>query len=44
MANVEWSIKGPHFINCNCDSGCPYAYWFATDFGWLKSESIDRWR
>ena len=20
------------------------AYWFATDFGWLKSESVDRWR
>jgi hypothetical protein len=23
MANVEWSIKGPHFLNCNCDYGCP---------------------
>ena len=20
------------------------AYWFATDFGWLRSESVDRWR
>ncbi len=23
MENVEWSIKGPHFVNCNCDYGCP---------------------
>ena len=23
MTNVEWSIKGPHFVNCNCDYGCP---------------------
>ncbi len=23
MSSIEWSIKGPHFINCNCDYGCP---------------------
>jgi hypothetical protein len=23
MATVDWSIKGPHFVNCNCDYGCP---------------------
>jgi len=23
MASVQWSIKGPHFINCNCAYGCP---------------------
>jgi len=23
MADVKWSIEGPHFINCNCDYGCP---------------------
>lgn len=23
MANTEWRIEGPHFINCNCDFGCP---------------------
>ena len=23
MANVEWSIQGPHLVNCNCDFGCP---------------------
>jgi hypothetical protein len=20
---MEWSIEGPHFVNCNCDYGCP---------------------
>jgi len=23
MANVDWSIKGPHLANCNCAYGCP---------------------
>jgi hypothetical protein len=23
MANVEWSIQGPHMVNCNCAFGCP---------------------
>ena len=23
MPTVDWSIKGPHFANCNCDYGCP---------------------
>jgi len=23
MANVEWSIKGREFANCNCSYGCP---------------------
>jgi hypothetical protein len=23
MSSVEWTIKGPHFANCNCDYGCP---------------------
>jgi hypothetical protein len=23
MATVDWSIKGPHFVNCDCDYGCP---------------------
>ena len=26
MANLDWSIEGPHFINCNCDFGCPCQY------------------
>ena len=20
---MDWSIEGPHFVNCNCDYGCP---------------------
>lgn len=23
MASTEWSIKGTHFVNCNCAYGCP---------------------
>ena len=23
MANVSWSMKGPEYVNCNCDYGCP---------------------
>jgi hypothetical protein len=23
MAKPAWSIEGPHFVNCNCDYGCP---------------------
>lgn len=23
MTKIEWRIEGPHFINCNCDYGCP---------------------
>ncbi len=23
MAKPTWSIEGPHFVNCNCDYGCP---------------------
>jgi hypothetical protein len=23
MSSPKWSIKGPHFSNCNCDFGCP---------------------
>ena len=23
---TDWSIEGPHFINCNCDFGCPCQY------------------
>ena len=23
MPTIDWSIKGPHFANCNCDYGCP---------------------
>ena len=23
MSTPNWSIRGPHFVNCNCDYGCP---------------------
>jgi hypothetical protein len=23
MSERNWSIKGPHFVNCNCNYGCP---------------------
>jgi hypothetical protein len=23
VTSTEWRIEGPHFINCNCDYGCP---------------------
>jgi hypothetical protein len=23
MSKPAWSIEGPHFVNCNCDYGCP---------------------
>jgi hypothetical protein len=23
MSDVTWSIRGIHFVNCNCDYGCP---------------------
>lgn len=23
MTATRWSIEGPHFVNCNCDYGCP---------------------
>jgi len=26
MVTAEWRIEGPHFINCNCDYGCPCQY------------------
>ena len=26
MAAMKWKIEGPHFINCNCDYGCPCQY------------------
>jgi hypothetical protein len=23
MANVSWSMRGPEYVNCNCNYGCP---------------------
>ena len=27
MNDGMWSIEGPHFVNCNCDYGCPCQFW-----------------
>jgi len=27
MTVTTWSIQGPHFVNCNCDYGCPCQFW-----------------
>jgi hypothetical protein len=27
MTSDTWSIEGPHFVNCNCDYGCPCQFW-----------------
>ena len=27
MPEATWSIQGPHFVNCNCDYGCPCQFW-----------------
>ena len=27
MPEGTWSIQGPHFVNCNCDYGCPCQFW-----------------
>jgi hypothetical protein len=26
MTELAWSIRGAHFVNCNCDYGCPCQY------------------
>jgi hypothetical protein len=27
MPDDTWSIQGPHFMNCNCEYGCPCQFW-----------------
>lgn len=27
MSDDTWSIQGPHFLNCNCEYGCPCQFW-----------------
>lgn len=26
MPSIDWSIEGPHLVNCNCAYGCPCQY------------------
>ncbi|MEJ2123069.1 MAG: DUF1326 domain-containing protein [Alphaproteobacteria bacterium] len=42
MASIEWSIKGPHFANCNCDYGCPCQFVALPTHG--NCEAVTGWR
>ncbi len=42
MASIDWSIKGPHFVNCNCDYGCPCQFVALPTHG--KCEALGAWR
>ena len=42
MPTVEWSIKGPHFANCNCDYGCPCQFVALPTDGTCKA--VSGWR
>lgn len=42
MADVKWSIEGPHVANCNCDFGCPCQYMARPTDGTCKA--VIAWR
>lgn len=42
MASIDWSIKGAHFVNCNCDYGCPCQFVALPTHG--TCEAIAAWR
>ncbi len=42
MAATEWSIKGPHFVNCNCDYGCPCQFMALPTDGTCKALVVYR--
>ncbi|HEV8440727.1 MAG TPA: DUF1326 domain-containing protein [Methylomirabilota bacterium] len=42
MSDVTWSIQGPHFINCNCDYGCPCQFWGPPTDGTCRA--VTAWR
>ena len=42
MPIIEWSIKGPHFANCNCDYGCPCQFMALPTDGPCKA--VTGWR
>lgn len=42
MADVKWSIEGPHVVNCNCDFGCPCQYMARPTDGTCKA--VVAWR
>ena len=42
MPDVDWAIKGPHFMNCNCDFGCPCQFAALPTDG--TCEAVVAWR
>jgi len=42
MAKPAWSIEGPHFINCNCDYGCPCQFNALPKDGYCRA--VTAWR
>ncbi len=42
MSEVDWAIKGPHFMNCNCDYGCPCQFAALPTDG--TCEAVVAWR
>lgn len=42
MTYIDWSIKGPHFVSCNCDFGCPCQFVALPTHG--NCEAMACWR
>jgi hypothetical protein len=42
MSDATWSIRGPHFVNCNCDYGCPCQFWARPTTGTCRA--VVAWR
>jgi len=42
MTTTSWRIEGPHFVNCNCDYGCPCQYMARPTDGTCKA--VVAWR
>jgi hypothetical protein len=42
MSDVDWAIRGPHFMNCNCDYGCPRQFAALPTDG--TCEAVVAWR
>ncbi len=42
MSDDTWSIQGPHFLNCNCEYGCPCQFWGRPTDGTCRA--VAAWR
>ncbi len=42
MPSIDWSIKGPHFMSCNCAYGCPCKFGALPTKG--TCEALYAWR